>query len=76
MTIRLPIGFEPGDYALQVLESELRSRATAHTRREIRGFVTRLDAPMDLSSMLHDSYQLAKGRGNRSAPQFKALYRV
>lgn len=33
MTIRLPIGFEHGDYALQVLESEFLSRATAHTPR-------------------------------------------
>ena len=59
LTILLPVGSEAGHYDLQVLDSGLRSRASATGQAEIKNFVTTLQATMDLRSLAPGAYQLA-----------------
>jgi hypothetical protein len=58
-TILLPVGSEPGDYEVQLLDSNLRSRASSLGHAEIREFVTTLRAMLDLGSLDPGMYQLA-----------------
>lgn len=62
LTILLPVGSEPGGYEVQVLDSGLRSRASAASEAEIRNFVTTLQVTIDLSSLSPGAYQLAVRR--------------
>jgi hypothetical protein len=62
LTILLPVGSEPGGYEVQVLDSELRSRASATGQAEIRNFVTTLQATVDIRSLSPGAYQLAVRR--------------
>jgi hypothetical protein len=59
LTLLLPVGYDAGNYELQVLDAQLGSRATAAGRAEIRDFVTTLEAAIDLGSLPPGSYQLA-----------------
>ena len=61
-TILLPVGSEPGDYEVQLLDSSLRSRASSVGRAEIRDFVTTLRAMLDLRALDPGAYQLALRR--------------
>jgi hypothetical protein len=51
-TILLPVGSEPGPYEVQVLDSNLQSKASATGEAEIRDFVTTLRATIDLGSVM------------------------
>jgi hypothetical protein len=62
LTILLPVGSEPGAYEIQVLSSELRSRASAHGEATIRDFVTTLEATIDLRSLQPGTHELAVRR--------------
>ena len=48
VTILLPVGSEPGSYEIQVLDSELKSRASATGQAEIRNYITTLQGTIDL----------------------------
>lgn len=61
-TVLLPVGFEPGRYELQLLDSELRPRASALGVAEIRDHVTTLEAVLDLEPVTPGTYQLALRR--------------
>ena len=62
VTILLPVGSEPGSYEVQVLDSNLRSRASATADAEIRNYVTTLRATIELGSLSPGPYQLALRR--------------
>ncbi len=55
----LPVGSEPGAYEIQLLDSDLKSRASAHAVGEIRDFVTTVRATVDLRRVPGGTYQLA-----------------
>lgn len=62
VTILLPAGSEPGPYEIQVLDSELKSRASATGEAAIRNFITTLQSTIDLQSLPPGTYQLALRR--------------
>jgi hypothetical protein len=62
LTLLLPVGSEPGDYDVQMLDSELRSRASARGRAEIREYIITLNANLDVASLTPGAYQLAVRR--------------
>jgi hypothetical protein len=62
LTMILPVGFEPGAYEVQLLDSELASRASATGTATTENFVTTLQTTMDLSSVSRGAYQLAVRR--------------
>jgi hypothetical protein len=62
LTLLLPVGSEPGEYDVQILDSDLASRASARGRAEIREFITTLNATLDAASLAPGAYQLAVRR--------------
>jgi hypothetical protein len=62
LTLLLPVGSEPGEYDVQILDSDLTSRASARGRAEIREFITTLNATLDVASLPPGAYQLAVRR--------------
>ena len=59
LTILLSVGSEPGEYDVQLLDSSLRSRASARGQAVIKEFVTTLHTSIDLQSVSPGAYQLA-----------------
>ena len=62
VTLLLPVGSEPGAYEIQLLDSELKSRASAQATGVIRDFVTTVRSTIDLRTVQSGSYQLAVRR--------------
>jgi hypothetical protein len=62
LTILLPVGSEPGGYEIQVLDSGLRSQASASGEAAIRDYVTTLQTTIDLRALSPGAYQLALRR--------------
>lgn len=62
LTILLPVGSEPGGYEIRVLDSGLRSQASASGEAAIRDFVTTLQTTIDLRALSPGVYQLALRR--------------
>ncbi len=62
LTLLLPVGSEPGPYDIQVLDADLKSRASAHASGEIQNFVTTIRATLDLRTVPSGTYQLAVRR--------------
>lgn len=62
VTILMPVGSEPGDYEVQLLDANLQSRATSTGTAAILDFVTTLDATLDTTALTPGSYQLAVRR--------------
>jgi hypothetical protein len=62
ITLLLPVGSEPGPYDIQLLDSDLKSTASAHAVGEIRDFVTTVRATLDLRAIPSGTYQLAVRR--------------
>jgi len=62
VTILLPVGSEPGLYEVQVLDSELRSLATASGQATITNYITTLQTTLDLQPLPPGAYQLALRR--------------
>jgi hypothetical protein len=54
----LPVGSEPGGYEVQVVDSELPSRASACADAEIRKRITTLQTTIDLRCLPPSAYQL------------------
>jgi hypothetical protein len=75
LTMILPVGFEPGAYEVQLLDSELASRATAAGTATTENFVTTLQTTMDLSSVSRGTYQLAVRRTSEDWELFPAEVR-
>jgi hypothetical protein len=59
LTMLLPVGFEPGRYEVQIVDSSLRSQASAKGEADVRDFVTTLHTALDLRSLATGTYQLA-----------------
>jgi hypothetical protein len=72
-TILLPVGSEPGTYEVQILDSNLRSVASATGDAEIRDFVTTLRATIDIRSLQPGTYQLALRRHGEDWRLFPAV---
>ena len=62
LTILLPVGSEPGGYEIQVLDSGLRSQASASGEAAIRDYVTTVQTTIDLRALSPGAYQLALRR--------------
>jgi hypothetical protein len=61
-TILLPVGSEPGEYDVQILDADLKSRASSAGRAAIINYVTTLETTFDTSALPPGSYQLAVRR--------------
>ena len=72
VTILLPVGSEPGSYEIQVLDSELKSTASATGQAEIRNYITTLQGTIDLNSIAPGTYQLALRRRGEDWQLFPA----
>lgn len=59
LTLLLPVGSEPGEYDVQVLDRDLTSRASTSAAAEIRDFVTTLQVSLDIAALAPGEYQLA-----------------
>jgi hypothetical protein len=62
LTLLLPVGSEPGQYDVQVLDSNLASKASTTGDAEIREYITTLDAMLDVGALSPGAYQLALRR--------------
>jgi hypothetical protein len=74
-TILLPVGSEPGEYEVRVLDGNLESRASAKTTATIRNFVTTLEAKIDVGSLPPGGYRLAVRRQGGEWQMFPAQVR-
>jgi hypothetical protein len=61
-TILLPVGSEPGEYQVQVLDANLKSRASSTGKAAIIDYVTTLETTLDTSALPAGGYQLAVRR--------------
>ncbi len=75
VTLLLPTGSEPGAYDVQLLDSDLRSRAAATGQGELRDFVTTARATLDLRGIDSGSYQLGLRRAGDDWRLFPAHVR-
>ncbi|HEY2980008.1 MAG TPA: hypothetical protein VGJ22_02410 [Anaerolineales bacterium] len=72
LTILLPVGSEPGAYEVQLLDSDLRSRANATGTAEIRNYITTVRTALDIRDLPSGSYQLAVRRQGEEWQMFPA----
>jgi hypothetical protein len=75
LTIQLQPGFEPGQYEIQVLDTDLHSRASATGAGKIRDNVTTVETALDVSGLTPGSYQLAIRRRGEDWRLFPAVLR-
>ena len=59
LTLLLPVGSEPGAYDIQLLDSDLKSRAAARGDAALQNYVTTIRATVDLRAVPAGAYQLA-----------------
>jgi hypothetical protein len=71
-TILLPVGSEPGPYEVQVLDSELLSKATASGEAAIENHTTTLKTTLDLRALPPGTYRLALRRQGDEWQMFPA----
>ena len=71
-TILLPVGAEPGDYEVQLLDPNLQSRATSKGTAAIVDYVTTLQTTLDTSRLPPGGYQLAVRRQGEDWRMFPA----
>ncbi len=62
VTLFLPTGSEPGAYDVRLLDAGRRPVASATAHAELRDFITRLSADLDLRSVASGAYSLAVRR--------------
>lgn len=72
LTMLLPVGSEAGMYEVQVLDSQLRSIASAPGTAEVKNYVTTLRTTVDLGSLSLGQYQLAIRRSGQEWQLFPA----
>lgn len=75
VTLLLPVGAEAGTYDVQLLDSELRSRADATGTAAIVNYVTTLRVRLDLHQLTPGQYQLAVRRQGDSWRMFPVTLR-
>ena len=61
-TILLPVGYEAGQYEIQILDADLKSRASSTGSAAIVDYVTTLQTTLDTSALPQGSYHLALRR--------------
>ena len=59
LSVILPVGFEPGTYDVQIVDSALMSRASSTGTASSENFVTTLRTIVDLTAVPTGAYQLA-----------------
>jgi hypothetical protein len=72
-TILLPVGTEPGEYEIRLLDRDRALRASAIGSAAIRDYITTLVAVIDTRSMAAGSYQLVLRRAAGEWEMFPAL---
>jgi hypothetical protein len=75
VTIQLPPGFLPGSYDVQLLDTDLRSRASAKGVAEMRDYVATIDTTIDVRELPAGAYQVAVRREGESWRMFPAELR-
>jgi hypothetical protein len=70
LTLLLPVGYEGGQYDVQLLDSDLTSRASSTGKAEISDFVATLRAGLDTAGLPAGTYQLAVRRHGESWQMF------
>jgi hypothetical protein len=75
LTMLLPVGSESGPYDIQVLDSQLTSKASGKGEAQLRNQVTTLQTTLDLVSVVPGSYQLAIRRSGEDWQLFPAQLR-
>jgi hypothetical protein len=75
VTIRLPVGFLPGEYEVQLLDADLRSRAAAKGVAAMRDYVATIETTIDVSGLPAGTYQVAVRREGESWRMFPAELR-
>ena len=66
----LPVGVEPGPYEIRVLDSELKTRASATANAEIENFQTVIHTRLDLEGLAPGKYTLLMRRPAEDWRQF------
>jgi hypothetical protein len=61
-TILLPVGSEPGEYEVQILDADLKPRASSTGSATLVNYVTTLETTLDTTALPPGSYQLAVRR--------------
>ncbi|MGH9371287.1 MAG: hypothetical protein ACRD15_07145 [Vicinamibacterales bacterium] len=74
-TILLPVGSEPGEYEVQVLDADLKSRVSSTGNAAIIDYVTTLETTLDTSALPPGSYRLAVRREGEDWRLFPAHLR-
>jgi len=72
ITISLPPGFLPGEYEVQLLDAELRSRASGRGKAEMRDYTATIEIDIDVSGLPPGAYQVAVRREGESWRLFPA----
>lgn len=75
LTMLLPAGFRPGEYEVQIVDSEMRDKGTAIGHAEIRQQITTLQATIDLRLVEPGQYRLALRQGAQTWRMFPVLVR-
>ena len=75
VTIQLPPGFLPGSYEVQLLDTELRSRAFARGVAEMRDNAATIETTLNVSGLPGGAYQVAVRREGESWRLFPAELR-
>jgi len=75
LSLILPVGFEPGEYEVQLLDSRLTSRAASMGTAFTENFVTTLRTTLDVSSVSSGAYQLAVRKTGQEWQLFPANVR-
>jgi hypothetical protein len=75
VTIQLPPGFLPGAYEVQLLDADLRPRASVQSVAEMRDYVATIETTIDVSGLPPGPYQVAVRREGESWRLFPAELR-
>lgn len=70
LTLLLPVGYEAGEYDVQLLDSNLASKASARGNAAIRDYVATLEADLQTGDLAPGPYQLAIRRQGESWQMF------
>lgn len=70
LTLLLPVGYEAGEYDVQLLDSNLASKTSARGNAAIRDYVASLEANLQTGDLAPGSYQLAIRRQGESWQMF------
>lgn len=70
LTLLLPVGYEAGEYDVQLIDSNLASKASAKGNAAIRDYVATLEANLQTGDLAPGAYQLAVRRQGESWQMF------